>query len=140
MLGKKRLCCENCRKSKIKCNHGKPQCDQCVKRGRICVYLYDVLPAPTPYSDIHQYLTMIKIQHRIPISKESSLEQIFLSSKSNRYWIFVYIKGYIFHSDPTFGWIRNGRITESVKLINTAARHRLYIIISLYNFEFIVSF
>ena len=133
MLAKKRNhCCVFCNKLKIKCNMEKPTCNQCLKRNRICIYLKK---GEKFSSDLQQYITNIRIQYKIPISAETTVEQIFLSSKANQLWLLRLIRGTIFYSDPNFLWIRSGRITESLEFLQTSAKHSLVILFHLTFYE-----
>ena len=111
--------CELCHKLKIKCDLKQPNCNQCLKRGKICIYLQK-----RKYNtELQQYIANIRIQHKIPISTETSIEQIFLSSKSNQIWLLRLIRGTIFNQDPNFLWIRNGRLTESSNFLQACAKY-----------------
>ena len=117
---KRNQCCVHCNKFKIKCNVEKPSCNQCLKRNRICIYLQK----GTKFSsDLQEYITDIRIKHKIPISADTTVEQIFLSSKSNQLWLLRLIRGKVFYNDPNFLWIRNGRITESLDFLQTCAKY-----------------
>ena len=120
--GEKRIACENCRRSKIKCDQHKPNCGQCGKKSRICIYLPQLYSSSSPY-DANQYITNIRIQHKIPISSQTTLRHLFLSSYSNRLWTFRIMKGSIYYNDPKFLWVRHGRITESMGFLKESIKN-----------------
>ena len=121
MYGKKRIACENCRKSKIKCDQHKPNCGQCNKKNRICIYLPQSYSASSNY-EANLYITNIRIQHKIPITNQTTLRHLFLSSNSNRLWTLRIMKGSIYYHDPKFLWVRHGRITESMGFLKESIK------------------